>query len=344
MNFAFITKNGKAQAPANPVNSTLATFTPSARELFMNSGDRIQVSLGDTRSGLRVRLHDLSTGRHRVHDGERRQRVRPGEVRPEWHVLPAIPYNFHPMYSTSSPQTRVPWAAHSFNIGFDSEIGHFQFCNGPVKIPATPFGLDSKGNPTACPTGDTEGRGASASAPDAEDLFCFPGKEALVFKVQGCTFTNTGFDGASYQRLWPDGNTAQHPTPFQVSSPRTGPGYSVQYQKAVFETDLPAIESTCNPVTGTGCTLIPQTDLNQPAAFYPFFSSTNTRHGCVWQFGNNIPGQISNFGQNAAVRLAAGPLLHPAGRQGRQLLPGFPQHPAEQPMPGTMTWPAVRAD
>jgi len=299
VNFAFITKNGKAQAPANPVNSTLATFTPSARELFMNSGDRIQVSLGDTRSGLRVRLHDLSTGGTGSMTASAANGFAQVKYDPNGTSCRAIPYNFHPMYSTSSPQTRVPWAAHSFNIGFDSEIGHFQFCNGPVKIPATPFGLDSKGNPTACPTGDTEGRGASASAPDAEDLFCFPGKEALVFKVQGCTFTNTGFDGASYQRLWPDGNTAQHPTPFQVSSPRTGPGYSVQYQKAVFETDLPAIESTCDPVKGTGCTLIPQTDLNQPAAFYPFFSSTSTRHGCVWQFGNNIPGQISSFGQNA---------------------------------------------
>jgi hypothetical protein len=299
VNFAFITKNGKAQAPANPVDSTLATFTPSARELFMNSGDRIQVSLGDTRSGLRVRLHDLSTGGTGSMTASAGNGFAQVKYDPNGTSCRAIPYNFHPMYSTSSPQTRVTWAAHSFGVGFDSEIGHFQFCNGPVKIPATPFGLDSTGNPTVCPTGNTEGRGASASAPDAEDLFCFPGKEALVFKVQGCTFTNTGFDGASYQRLWPDGNTAQHPTPFQVSSPRTGPRYSVQYQKAVFETDLPAIESACNPTTGVGCTLIPQTDLNQPAAFYPFFTSTNTRHGCVWQFGNNIPGQISNFGQNA---------------------------------------------
>ena len=30
LNFAFVTKNGKAQAPANPVDSTLKTFTPSS--------------------------------------------------------------------------------------------------------------------------------------------------------------------------------------------------------------------------------------------------------------------------------------------------------------------------
>ena len=60
---------------------------------------------------------------------------------------------------------------------------------------------------------------------------------------------------------------------------------------------MPAIESTCNPATGAGCTLIPQTDLKQPAAFYPFYSTT--KRGCVWQFGNNIPGQITDFGRNA---------------------------------------------
>jgi hypothetical protein len=62
---------------------------------------------------------------------------------------------------------------------------------------------------------------------------------------------------------------------------------------------LPAIESTCNPATGAGCTLIPQTDQKKPAAFYPFYSITNTSHGCVWQFGNRIPGQLTDFGRNA---------------------------------------------
>ena len=86
----------------------------------------------------------------------------------------ALRYDFHPLYSTSLTKTRVTWAAGSYNIAFDTEIGHFQFCTGPVQIPATPFGLLANGNPTMCPTGDTEGRGASASAPDADDLFCFP--------------------------------------------------------------------------------------------------------------------------------------------------------------------------
>src|SRR5438132_6568364 len=44
LNFAFITKNGKPTAPPNPIDSTLATFTPDAnQDLFMNSGHNIQV-------------------------------------------------------------------------------------------------------------------------------------------------------------------------------------------------------------------------------------------------------------------------------------------------------------
>jgi hypothetical protein len=228
----------------------------------------------------------------------------------------AIPYNFHPMYSTSSTKTRVTWAAGSYNVAFDSEIGHFQFCSGPKRIPATEFGLLPSGNPTVCPKGNTEGRGVNRQPSDplrvtssgavvGDDGFCFPGREALLYKVTGCTFTNTGFDGASYQRLWPDGNTRVHPTPFRFTSPRTGAHYTKQYSQIGFETDLPRIEATCNRFTGVGCTLIPQTDQGQPAAFYPFFSTARTAHGCYWQFGNDIPGEISDFGQNGQY----GPLL-----------------------------------
>jgi hypothetical protein len=63
VNFAFVTKNGVAQAPANPVDSTLSTFTPSSKDLFMNSGDHLQTPLTDTKNGLKVMIHDLTTAR-----------------------------------------------------------------------------------------------------------------------------------------------------------------------------------------------------------------------------------------------------------------------------------------
>jgi hypothetical protein len=309
VNFAFITKNGKSTGPANPVDATTGgTYTPNAaRDLFMNSGDHLSVAFGDTSNGLKVTIKDLSTGQSGSMTASKANGFAQVKFDPTGTSCKAIPYNFHPMYSRSTPKTRVTWAAGSYNVAFDSEIGHFQFCNGPKSIPATEFGLLPNGNPTVCPKGDTEGRGVNAtpsdgdlSNPTNDDFFCFPAKEGPLYKVPGCTYTNTGFDGASYQKLWADGNTKVHPTPFQFSSPTTGSNYSQQYSQAGFETDLPAIESTCDPTTGAGCTLIPQSDLGLPAAFYPFFTTTNKGgNGCIWQFGNDIPGEITNFGQNA---------------------------------------------
>jgi hypothetical protein len=300
VNFAFITKNGKATGPANPLDATTSgTYTPRPADLFMNSGDRVQVSLTDTPDGLKATLDDLTTHQSGSMTASKANGFAQVKFAPTGSSCTAIPYNFHPLYSTSSTKTRVTWAAGSYNIAFDTEIGHFQFCRGPYKIPATEFGLDAKGNPTICPGDDTEGYGVNSEPTDSDDIFCFPGSEALVYKVSGCAYTNVpGYDGASYQPLWPNGNTTIHPTAFQFTSPETGPNYTEQYSQAAFEADLPAIEPTCNSLTGAGCTLIPQTDEGEPATFYPFYSITKTSHGCAWQFGNDIPGEISDFGQN----------------------------------------------
>jgi hypothetical protein len=168
-------------------------------------------------------------------------------------------------------------------------------------VPATQFGLDSSGNPITCPSGNTEEQGSSAEPTEGagEDDFCFPASEALRYQVQGCTDTNTGFDGVSYTAAWPDGNTSVHPTPFQFASPLFGRHYNRAYDRVAFEADLPRIEfSTCNRTTGSGCTLIPQTDDGVPADFYPFFSTTSVDGTCTWQFGNSIPGDTNEFGQN----------------------------------------------
>jgi hypothetical protein len=54
--FAFVTKNGVSHAPANPLDSTLATYTPDRiRDLFMSSGDNLQVSIHDSRTACRHR-------------------------------------------------------------------------------------------------------------------------------------------------------------------------------------------------------------------------------------------------------------------------------------------------
>jgi hypothetical protein len=296
VNFAFITKSGVPQpnSPPNPVNSTLSTFTPNpAADLFMNSGDNLKVTMHDTTHGLKIVINDLTAGQ----SGSMTASAANGFGQVLFAPSPStacvnIPYDFHPMYSTSSENTRVTWAAHSYNIAFSDEIGHFDFCTTVT---------------TSGGCANTEGSGIDAEPTDGDDAGCLPASTSLLVQVSGCTLTNTGFDGAPYQDLWPDGNTKLHPTSILFSSPLTGSGYNVQYSRTAFEADLPRIENpaVCDRFTGVGCQLIPTTDDPAiggtgftPAVFYPFFSIANRGGGCVWQLGNHIPGSLNDFHQN----------------------------------------------
>jgi hypothetical protein len=294
VNFAFVTTSGVSQAPASPVNATLATFTPDAsKDLFMSSGDRLIVNLHDSRNGLVTTIRDLTT--HQVGSMTASAANGFGQVQfaPTGTSCTNIPYNFHPMYSTSSEQTRVIWAAHSYNIAFSDETGHFEACNGPNAI--TPG--------SSCPTGNTENDGEPT---DANDLYCFPASASTLVQVPGCfePSGDTGFDSNPYNPVWPDGNTTLHPTSILFSSPLTN---ETNYSRMAFEADLPRIEfNTCNRSTGAGCTLIPTTDDGAPANFYPFYSIGTVRDQCTWLLGNDIPGVTSNdFGKNSQY----GPLL-----------------------------------
>ena len=292
VNFAFITKNGVPVAPPNPVQSTNATFTPDpTKVLFMNSGDTLQVTMHDTASGLQIDIGDQTSGQ----SGTMTASAANGFGQVQFAPSPStactnIPYDFHPMYSTSSEQTNVPWAAHSYNIAFSDEIGHFDYCNGATAI--TPGG--------ACLGSNQEGSPGDQEPHDADDTACFPASSSTLVQVSGCIATNTGFDGVPYQNVWPDGNTALHPTSILFTSPLTGATYSADYDRIGFEADLPAIESACNGTTGAGCTLIPTTDDGAPAAFYPFFSKGQSQGRCVWALGNDIPGLTQDdFNKNA---------------------------------------------
>src|SRR6516164_8072658 len=102
-----------------------------------------------------------------------------------------IPYDFHPMYSTSSPQTRVIWAAHTYNIAFSDELGQFDWCSS---VNTANFGC----NGLEGPPGDQE---PTETGNATDDFGCLPGSLSLLYPASGCTGQNTpGFDGASYQR------------------------------------------------------------------------------------------------------------------------------------------------
>src|SRR5205807_6964740 len=125
-NFAIITKDGTAEAPTNPVESTRATFIPDPQKaLFMNSGDHLVVQMEDTPSGLRIDIVDVTTAQSGAMTASAANSFGQVKFDPNGTTCQNIPYDFHPMYSTSSELTRVPWAAHSQNIAFSDEIGHF---------------------------------------------------------------------------------------------------------------------------------------------------------------------------------------------------------------------------
>jgi hypothetical protein len=204
------------------------------------------------------------------------------------------------MYSTSSENTRVVWAAHSYNIAFSDEIGHFEYCN------ATDGSVG--GN---CVT-------AGASDPggvDSDDFGCFNGSQSKLINISGCQGTDLDFDGPEYGNNWPGTNPnaaqdrALHSTPILFTSPTSN---GANFDRAAFETDLPAIEG-CDTLHGTGCT-------NPPpgASFYPFFSAVSTSNSqgdfsqgsfaCVWgEGGAFIPGATNTFGGSSTT--AFGDLL-----------------------------------
>jgi len=200
---------------------------------------------------------------------------------------------WHPSYSTSSEHTRVPWAAHSYNVAFSDEIGHFEYCDA----------VSSQGG--ACTqdgVGDLD-NGLPAGAED--DFGCFappfmPPFQSTRVKIGGCLATDFDFDGVSYKTTWPGSlsNAAQdaafNPQPIRFASPLFNGTQA--YDRVAFEADLPRIELNtnppCNRSTGANC-------VNPPvgASFYPIYSTTSSGGQCVWQLGGPyIPGTTNTFG------------------------------------------------
>jgi hypothetical protein len=296
INWAYITKSGVSQAPADPLftgtfaNPNFAAVNPDFnRDLMMKPGDRIRIHLHDTPAGFRADLTDLTTNQ----SGSMTASVANGFA----HVLytpnasrcQSAPYAFHPEYSTANPRGNT-WSAHTYNVSFSDEIGHFEHCTQ----------LDVNFNCAVAGSDDPAGL-------DADDAGCVPGKDAWTVHINGCFASDVDFDGPSYQNDWPGTNPDPqvdqklHPESVLFTSPTTNGGHN--YPTMAFETDLPRIESTCNRTTGAGC-------VNPPpgSQFYPFYSTRIDAATCTWQEGGNfIPGTVNNFGGSSASEY--GPLL-----------------------------------
>jgi hypothetical protein len=312
VNFAFITKDGHSTTPADPTNPD--RFNLSPHDLFMGAGDQLRVHMFDTDKGFKVVIDDLTTGTTgsmtaSTANGFGKVRFQPGAQ-----TCSVKRSAFHPAYNTSSPRTRVPWAAHSYNVAYSDEIGHFEYC-GSVDL----TDLSCK-RPL---DGDTNNG-------DADDNYCLPGSLSTLVPIGGCLglfSPDDDFDGTSYGHNWPGSvsdpvaDQRLHPSPIDFSSPRFREAKN--YGRVAFEADLPRIEPNCqrfvfNPADlnpGAGC-------VNPPpgAQFYPSYSTTSSNGTCVWQEGgkylpskNRFGGEKAQFGSLLLTKYA-GLGWKPAGR------------------------------
>ena len=305
VNYAFLTLNGSPIGPPNPLQfNPLTSGNPvnNANVFFMNQGDNVTVSLHDTSSGLQTAVTDNTTHTTgwmtaSAANGFGQIKFNASTTHP---TCKELPYTFHPMYSTSTPQTRVFWAAHSYNVAMDVETGHFDFCS---KVDHTSPALACIGKEGA--TNFSDGKEPA----DADDLACFGPSQTLLYKSGGCENSNDpGFDGTSDQiNYWPDSLTASTAaTPFLFTSPHSGANgsstYTTSYPNSALEANLPRIEDlpggqNCTRFTGDhgsdpvgdNCTNPPITDDATAASFYPYFSTANVGPGsaCMWGGGAN---------------------------------------------------------
>jgi hypothetical protein len=305
VNWAYVTRSGRSQAPANPValgtfdDPNFAGLNPDPnQDLMMNPGDTIRMHMYDTPAGFRVDMFDLSTGQH----GSMTASIANGFghilYQPNSSTCNVAPYAFHPEYSTGFPRGNT-WSAHTYNVAGSDEIGHFENCGG------TP---DANGNCTVPVPGDP--------TLDQDDIFCDPAADSALVHIDGCTFDDEDFDGQSYRNDWPGSNPnpfvdrALHTTPMAFTSATTNNGRT-DYSTIAFEADLPRIEADdsqfnppfCDRTTGANC-------VNPPAGaqFYPLYTTGRQNGVCVWQQGGtHIPGTTNTFGGSSTTEY--GPLL-----------------------------------
>jgi hypothetical protein len=302
INWAYITKSGKSQAPANPLftgtltNPNFAAVNPDlTKDLLMSPGDVVRFRIHDTSAGLRIDMADLTTGQN----GSMTASVANGFghilYRPHSTTCQEKPYAFHPEYSTANPRGNT-WSAHTYNVAMSDEIGHFENC----------LAIDAGGNCTQA--------GGQDPSLDTDDNGCVPGTDSLLVPIDGCFSPDSDYDGQSYRPDWPGTNPnvaqdqALHPSPLLFTSPLT---HGRNYPTVAFEADLPRIEASdsqanppfCNRTTGADC-------VNPPhgAQFYPFYSTTVRYGSCTWQEGGKyLPGTTNDFGGSSTTEF--GPLL-----------------------------------
>ena len=182
-----------------------------------------------------------------------------------------------PPLPNGQPRAWTTWAAHTDNVAYDSEIGHFE--------PRDRGDFDD----TECTNGPlVPGCLSFSSGGGRLRWLCVPPR--LARRVRSVP-------DAELRDL-----TTQH---------RVHRHFNQPYPIVRFETDLPRIEEAnngggldCDHHTGANCTVPPE-----GANFYPWYHLASVPSvggaNCAWALSNNLPNQISNFG---GMRQGWGPL------------------------------------
>lgn len=317
--FAFIQTDGIPYPPGSP-NPLIPVFPQlNANTLLMNPGDELIVTLVDTEDGLKITVQDVTSGQTGFMVASAANSFAEILFDPNGNncdfATHSVAHDMHPMYATSSEHTRVPWAAHSYNIAFSDEIGHFEYCD-TVAFEGGPCTSNAVNDP-----------------PGIDDNQCFDAAFAASFgliSIGGCIDSDIDFDGVPYRNnTWPGSLTdpiadsAVHAQPVKFTSPVffNNGGQQKNYKRVAFENDLPRIETNTDPPCqrfvsnpadpnpGQGC-------VNPPmgADFYPIFSTGPGLGGCLWQLGGpHILSTTNTFGGTSAAEYGALlPLVYPA--------------------------------
>jgi hypothetical protein len=314
VNFAFLTTNGVATAPAGPVSGQGINRIPDPRrDLLMNAGDTLRLHMFDTSSGFRVTVDDLTSGKSGSMTASAANGFGSVLWDPDGTTCTELRHNYHPMYNTATPETRNFNAAHTGNIGFSDEIGHFEYC---AKIRTDTFATCDE--PLGSDTNNPDNAGPD---PDGDDDFCLSSSQSTRVLINGCLDIDGDFDGVSYKHTWPgsiSNPTADrllNPQPIRFTSPLTR-GFN--FDRMAFESNISRDESDdtsfrvdnpcqrhvqnpADPDPHTGC-------VNPPpnSEFYPFYSTTQSAGTCWWQFGGRfIPGTDKQFGGSAGAEFGS---------------------------------------
>jgi len=319
VNFAFITRSGRPEGASALVGSAaFFGFTPNDNDtLFFNSGDVLVIDLADTAHGLRIRITDLTTGETGSMVASAANGFAQLLFQPSAKTCATRVVDFHPAFATSSEHTRNTWTAHSYNIAFSDEIGHYEYCN-KVDTTAGNFFTDASGDVFSadCIVDGIHDLNTNNSLVGDDDVNCWDTTNNTAGFVPniGCTGTDTDFSGTPYQLDWPGTNRnpridrALHTTPVSLPSPtftdREDQGRD--YQRVAFEANMPRIEAAdfggnCDRSTGVGCTNPPPN-----ANFYPIYTLQAGGERCRWNLGGPfIPGTTNTFGGNSVTEYGA---------------------------------------